>query len=116
MFNTGLQNSGFARDMTTLQMLFANQYADIVDFNNFEDVRVGLNQNDSDSLKTCLYNDVNIDDKSCVICLNDFDNDSLIKLLRCSHTFHSSCIDKWFETSYKCPVCRDIVGESDVKN
>ena len=30
------------------------------------------------------------------------------KTLRCKHSFHKKCIDKWFEKSYTCPICRCI--------
>ncbi|GFE54204.1 zinc C3HC4 type RING finger domain-containing protein protein [Babesia ovis] len=41
----------------------------------------------------------------CGICLEEFDDDALIRLLQCSHGYHVACIDKWFARSNTCPLC-----------
>jgi E3 ubiquitin-protein ligase RHA2 len=40
------------------------------------------------------------------ICLDDFADDAQVRGLRCSHAFHSHCLDEWF-TKYNeyCPLC-----------
>ena len=30
----------------------------------------------------------------------------------CGHCFHKDCIDRWFETSCKCPMCRIDIRDS----
>lgn len=43
----------------------------------------------------------------CTICLSEFEIDSHVKSLKCSHNFHSECIDKWLRNCHgNCPVCR----------
>ena len=44
-------------------------------------------------------------ESSCPVCLERMDEnvDSLLTIL-CNHTFHSSCLAKWRDTS--CPICR----------
>jgi hypothetical protein len=43
----------------------------------------------------------------CAICLLEFENDSLLRLLTvCYHVFHQECIDLWLESHKTCPVCR----------
>lgn len=47
----------------------------------------------------------------CVICLEDFGEETLVKVLPCHHIFHVECIDKWFYSLSEnkdpfCPVCR----------
>lgn len=44
----------------------------------------------------------------CSICLNSFQIDEVISTLPCSkrHTFHTSCLEKWFITTVQCPLCR----------
>ena len=42
----------------------------------------------------------------CVICLSAFDEAQDVRLLRCSHIFHASCIDEWLERSNSCPCCK----------
>ena len=37
---------------------------------------------------------------SCVVCMNEFEVNELIKRLDpCKHDFHSSCIDPWLKVS-----------------
>lgn len=40
----------------------------------------------------------------CSICLEDLKAN--ICTILCGHTFHTSCIEKWYETSANCPICR----------
>lgn len=46
------------------------------------------------------------DNGSCVICQ---ENHTDIQLRNCSHRFHESCIRPWFETSVRCPTCRNDI-------
>jgi hypothetical protein len=41
----------------------------------------------------------------CSICLNEIKEEDK-KKLNCPHVFHEECIDKWFQRSHKCPLCR----------
>jgi hypothetical protein len=46
--------------------------------------------------------------KTCSICIDDYDDKSEIRQLKCTHIFHIKCIDPWLlKESYKCPLCRD---------
>ncbi|CAK9168915.1 unnamed protein product [Ilex paraguariensis] len=46
----------------------------------------------------------------CAICLGEFDESEWIKHLpNCSHVFHVSCIDTWFQTHSSCPLCRSHI-------
>ena len=46
----------------------------------------------------------------CAICLsNRWARVQLARMPRCEHCFHSSCVDKWFLRSGKCPSCRQPV-------
>ncbi|XP_040382952.1 E3 ubiquitin-protein ligase ATL6-like [Oryza brachyantha] len=43
----------------------------------------------------------------CAVCLSEFDDDETLRLLpRCSHAFHTDCIDAWLASHVTCPVCR----------
>ena len=45
---------------------------------------------------------------NCSICLEGYEQDSIIRKLNCSHIFHKDCIDLWLlKESYKCPICRN---------
>jgi E3 ubiquitin-protein ligase RNF38/44 len=34
---------------------------------------------------------------SCVVCMCDFENRQLLRVLPCSHEFHAKCVDKWLK-------------------
>ncbi|KAJ4775743.1 RING/U-box superfamily protein [Rhynchospora pubera] len=43
----------------------------------------------------------------CAVCLCEFEDDEKIRLLpKCSHVFHTDCIDEWLSSHATCPVCR----------
>lgn len=43
----------------------------------------------------------------CSICRGDIENGDIIRTINtCNHSFHQTCIDKWFEDKNTCPVCR----------
>ena len=43
---------------------------------------------------------------SCPISMDEFnDNDTVIVIRHCGHTFHNQHIMNWFRTSCRCPVC-----------
>ncbi|MCL7028700.1 hypothetical protein MKW94_025510 [Papaver nudicaule] len=42
----------------------------------------------------------------CVVCLSEFRDEDMLRLLPCHHAFHPHCIGTWFVSSSTCPVCR----------
>ena len=47
-------------------------------------------------------------DEQCSICLEVFRDGIQIAKLRCKHLFHTSCINRWFEVNFTCPLCKRI--------
>jgi hypothetical protein len=48
--------------------------------------------------------------EDCAICQEPMDT-NLRKINSCSHLFHRSCIETWFQSGVTCPICRiDIRG------
>jgi hypothetical protein len=51
------------------------------------------------------------DQRECPICLDDFEDDSVVSTLMCRHIFHISCIQRWFRGEQnegrrsECPIC-----------
>ena len=56
-------------------------------------------------------------DTSCMICLDDFEENDILRVLPCLHAIHEPCIIQWLytqhttigTTSIKCPICRKTV-------
>ncbi|KAM3162246.1 RING-type domain-containing protein [Lachancea thermotolerans] len=50
---------------------------------------------------------VSDEEESCVICQEQFNELNNIRVLGCSHVFHSHCIDRWIcRNSACCPLCK----------
>lgn len=48
----------------------------------------------------------------CVICLENYEQGTYKRVLKCGHAFHKKCVDRWFaklneyEKELTCPICR----------
>eukprot|EP01051_Picozoa_sp_SAG22_P002691 SAG22_NODE_122_length_18920_cov_23.494076_21_plen_86_part_00 len=49
----------------------------------------------------------------CTICLSEYADGDERRVLPCGHRFHLLCIDQWFGTSSKCPLCNKMIDEVD---
>lgn len=48
-----------------------------------------------------------LEEQICSICLETMDSQTSLTLEECTHTFHSTCIVKWFRSQHSsCPQCR----------
>lgn len=45
-------------------------------------------------------------DRSCLICLQDFDDGDECMVLPCFHRYHTLCVERWLEDNATCPSCR----------
>ncbi|KAI3891063.1 hypothetical protein MKW98_007368 [Papaver atlanticum] len=50
----------------------------------------------------------------CAICLNNYEDEDMLRLLPCHHAFHTKCIDDWLISHTTCPYCRSNLLESIV--
>ena len=39
------------------------------------------------------------DQTTCVVCMCDFEIRQTLRVLPCSHEFHSKCVDKWLKVN-----------------
>jgi len=60
--------------------------------------------------KCQIKSKVRLTNSVCPICLENFENQTKIKLLPCDHGYHPECIGPWIaDHSDSCPVCRQSV-------
>ncbi|VVA09904.1 PREDICTED: receptor homology region [Prunus dulcis] len=46
-------------------------------------------------------------EETCAICLENYKDEEILKVLPCQHEFHSSCVDSWLtKWGTFCPVCK----------
>ncbi|GAA0138905.1 hypothetical protein LIER_34999 [Lithospermum erythrorhizon] len=47
------------------------------------------------------------DNAQCYICLIEYEEGDMVRILPCHHEFHQICIDKWLKEIHRvCPLCR----------
>lgn len=71
------------------------------------DVPLIISKDILENLKEVSFKDLETTEKTCSICLDDYEPESKLRRIPCEHLFHTKCLDKWLtENSYKCPLCR----------
>ena len=43
---------------------------------------------------------------TCPICVEYYKKGDKVYVLPCNHTFHTKCIEPWFEKNRSCPTCK----------
>ena len=61
-------------------------------------------------LETFCFMDLNTTQLSCLICMEDFTDKSIVRQLPCQHIFCDKCILQWFDHSNACPKCRGQIS------
>eukprot|EP01121_Diplochlamys_sp_Union-15-3_P017941 TRINITY_DN6425_c0_g1_i1.p1 TRINITY_DN6425_c0_g1~~TRINITY_DN6425_c0_g1_i1.p1 ORF type:complete len:144 (+),score=0.52 TRINITY_DN6425_c0_g1_i1:56-487(+) len=51
------------------------------------------------------------EDKSCSICLADYQTGEALRCLSCDHKYHKICIDTWLTNHHTCPLCKSDQNE-----
>ena len=44
--------------------------------------------------------------RSCIICIEKFYKNEIVRFFPCKHYFHIDCLKNWFKTNTTCPICR----------
>lgn len=45
----------------------------------------------------------------CIICLEEMKENDNLTLLKCSHIYHSKCIEIWLKKKSICPLCDTLI-------
>merc|ERR1712130_711848 len=53
---------------------------------------------------------------SCAICMQQYKEGDTLRILPCSHEFHSECVDKWLPMKKICPLCRHDITKKVANN
>jgi hypothetical protein len=81
-------------------------------FNSMENVVVRPTQ-DQITNATSILTIGDISDSTCTVCQEQIDSDVPVRRINlCQHQFHKACIDRWFERSVFCPMCRQDIRDS----
>lgn len=65
--------------------------------------------------KTVTYAEIkNKTEDHCIICYEEYEDDTMVRALSCEHYFHTNCIDRWLlSRQHYCPCCRKAVSISN---
>ena len=53
--------------------------------------------------------------RTCLVCLEDYESGNRIPTLFCGHQFHADCVDRWLEISFTCPMRCNIDLEATAR-
>jgi hypothetical protein len=91
----------------TIEVTFDSRNVNRRTVNNMEDVQVHPSLRTlRESSSIHIYRDLDTTHETCSICRENFEENSIVRRLGCEHIFHIGCIDTWFETNIRCPLCR----------
>ena len=91
-------------------MTFGQANLPLNNINTVKDITTETILNENSILKNFneYSTDIKEQSKTCIFCLDDYNDQSIIRELKCGHLFHKDCIDPWvLNENYKCPICRD---------
>lgn len=56
------------------------------------------------------------ENKSCAICMVNYEVGEKYMILECLHRFHECCVKEWFKQKNTCPICKALVYQDDEFN
>ncbi len=80
--------------------------------NFFDPVPIFPTAEQLEAASMCLTADISATEQVCSICQENYRvGDQQRFLLYCAHFFHVRCVDRWFESNVRCPLCRHDIRE-----
>lgn len=84
----------------------------ITDINNLRDDNENkkIEPNQLEEIPTEIYEENQIEENKCSICYTKYNQNDLLRKLKCNHTFHKCCLDNWLlNYNNKCPFCKNKI-------
>ncbi len=109
----GIRNYG--TNNNNILNLFTQLFNTMPLSSNYQDIPIVMTDDSFNELKKCKYIDLNedikINNKKCMITLDEFNDNDDVLVLPCNHVFKINEITNWLkDNSYKCPICRNPCG------
>jgi len=111
-FNTNMEIGNLIGDIfDTFSTFLEDQINFVEDYNNLEDTKIVLTDEQFNRLDLVILNEDSIK-ADCPICMDVMTLNNKLITLKCNHIYHKSCIHEWLtKNSTKCCVCRKDVRE-----
>ena len=78
---------------------------------NVGNVNKGLTIDNIKKIPKVFYKKVLFEDNdNCIICMENFNENELVKQLKCGHIFHDDCIEHWLLEQKTCPFCKEEIS------
>jgi hypothetical protein len=58
---------------------------------------------------------LDVDNRNCLICMENFQNEEEILALPCAHLFHRECLIGWLEKQNTCPICKFEITYNNIQ-
>lgn len=99
-----LNKSMYIEDLkNNLRHMLRNVYSILY---NPQETKITRNDTLQLDFKSCQFDDHQMTNDMCCICLEDFTPTDNVILLPCNHNFHRTCITESFKYQQRCPLCR----------
>lgn len=78
---------------------------------DYDSVPVPLPRNILEQINVNPYAppETNQPNDKCSICLEEYNEGDRVSYLQCSHNYHENCINRSFQLSPRCPICRQDI-------
>ena len=101
-----------------LESVFENTNINDEDINSDVGIGEGLSIELIGKLPLAKYIEAKTDEENenstmCTICQDDYQDETEVLCLPCTHLFHDGCIKDWLAKSTQCPNCRSSITKSD---
>jgi len=77
---------------------------------------LGASNHEINALEMHVFNsstsEIREEDRNCIICMADYEDEDEVRELKCGHYFHKDCIDTWLKRKKICPLCNQPIHQA----